>query len=185
MNTKDFYYQHDDRTYLSTEACRYLLEHDLLLDATEGGLIVGPLLAEGGVRLVNFTKKGECFVNKPVDGWTYLLNTYACFYEQEQINTLMTTLIEKMIGHTPYNVPETVKVFDATPRVIDGQQITPFIYTGSPETCFIDRVTTKKYLEQIHRLNQQAWQKYFKGLKDDNDINLSGSIAWNTKQSNN
>ncbi|QIP12243.1 hypothetical protein G8759_06170 [Spirosoma aureum] len=179
MYPDNFFYQHDDRNYLSAEGYAYLKAHDdLFIDATQGGLIMAPSLLMGGFRLVSYTVKGEFFVNDPVDGWCYLLNAYADFHCQQELSTLTISPVDAITFRHGYEVPETVSIFNACPRLIDGQSFTPFVFTGSPQMGIVDRVTTKRHIARLDQLNRQAWETYFTGYRKNEEINGIGTAAY-------
>ncbi|GAB3953269.1 hypothetical protein GCM10028805_36630 [Spirosoma harenae] len=158
MIPKEHTYTKDNgNTYLTADFFNYLRLHDLIVDGSKGGLIIGPTKANGGVTLIGMNREAEVYIGSQAEGWCFLINAYAYHKEESvlirksQHSSLADTLF------MPYPVPDHITLIDATQREIDGKLFTPFIIFDTDTIGTMPRVPAKANLDYLEKINQDAW----------------------------
>jgi hypothetical protein len=126
-----------------------LIDLGLVLNGTEGGLVLGNSHLKGGIHLLQQHNENVFKYVGEMEGWEYLTHfKTAAKYRNEfaEINK-RTKPISKHIK-TTFKIPETCKVIDTTEKEI------AFILVSNYNQFIINRFATKKHIKEIIELDK-------------------------------
>mgnify|MGYP001811217322 CR=1 FL=1 len=179
-------YTRDGQTYLTPEHFRYLIEKDLIIDCSEGGLVLGPSLDEGGIQLINPTRNAEILLSGKMEGWTFLYNAFVSIDYKEAIKTICES--PKNIYDIPeaeYEIPKTIKVIRATPKLIGDDFVTPYLYFSTNFIGTVSKGYSISDLKLLNDMNREAWQTHFIEANPTPTVRTSAALTnFNPRSSN-
>lgn len=119
---------------------RHMYDNNLIIDASKGGLVIGPRHSEGGIKMILLENDSINFVGE-MEGGEFLINTFA----SQKFHKRLFEINSYKGEYQPIN--ETISV-----RKI----IVPkggMIILGGPQTI-IKRSATSKYLNELQEINE-------------------------------
>lgn len=154
-------YQRNNNSYMVSEYYQYLLQNDLIVDGSAGGLIQCPTPISGGIQLIQMNRDAEVFMAQKVEAWHFLINAFASSQYENEIKELCPPSVIGDAFFIPYPVSPSINTIIVEPKKIDGRLMTPYVFFG---TNFIEVVGKQRAKEKLHRLNElnvAAWQTHF------------------------
>lgn len=170
-------YTRQGATYLTPEYFQFLRDHELLIDVSAGGLIIGPTKAEGGITLMGCNENVEFFVAGQLEGYQFLVNDFARFENEDKLNQLSRHLLAADQLFIPYVVPSPINVLVVAPKEVEGQLLTPVLYYSTRHMCVMPRVPAQKNLSFLDTINRDAWLRHVTEKQPPGKIRESARLA--------
>ncbi|WP_198175091.1 hypothetical protein, partial [Spirosoma arboris] len=148
-----------------------------IIDVSEGGLLCGPPLTQGGIALLGCNKDGEVFISGQAEGWQFLINAFAEFDNQKVLLPLSKHAQLADFLFVPYSVPAHINVFTVVPKEVEGKLITPVLFHCTNYLGVMPRVPAKANLSFLDIINREAWLKHYVEKQPEGTMRDSALIA--------
>jgi hypothetical protein len=150
-----FYYQ---QLFTYEKVSEYLLK-GLAIDATNGGLILGPSHDEGGIYMLKNVGNGYSLIGE-IEGYEYLHNPAAIGYFNESLSRLNDK--SEMIGKfEEYCVPSNIRIIDARTedKSLHNARLLTLDFRIVP-MVICNKYSTKRKLSEINEMNSSVYHEY-------------------------
>ncbi|AEI46901.1 hypothetical protein [Runella slithyformis] len=146
------YYERDGINFLTANAVAYLMEQKLIVEAPKGGLILGPSHNEGGVNVFRW-ENDEFPIVAEFEGWEYLANPFFTAQYSQQLEAINSEF-DGTAPFTEYEIPSNIQLLDLRPN---QQGLRKWLILGKAAQWIINRHSTQKHLDWLHKTNQEIW----------------------------
>lgn len=140
------------QTIYSQHEVNILIEKELAVDGSKGGLILGRSHKEGGVPVIKWNGV-EYERNIEVEGYEYLFSSWSSHLYLSHLGRLNTSVQESIFKpFRSYTIPSDTSLIDA--RL---ESDTKAIIIGLFKTFIVRRSATKKYLKTLDLINKNVF----------------------------
>ncbi len=127
----------------------------LIVDGSNGGLLIGPLHEEGGILVVRDYMSDQCLVGE-IEGWEYLLNEAATKKHEKdivRINSYCQHQVEYGYWRSG-DIPTNVKIIDMRHKLVDGKWERPLLLISGSKLRCVNKHSTRLYLYELDKFNR-------------------------------
>lgn len=142
------FYVIDNNHYISSQLYNLLLKDNLIIDAQNGGLVLGPFHTEGGIQVIQNTPVGYR-ITAEMEGYEYLINANSTDFYFEELTTLNANTKPELTHFPDYSVPKHITTIKTT-----GNEV----LLASPFSQFvINKKATEKHLDRLEDINDWVY----------------------------
>lgn len=134
------------------ERFRFLVENDLIVDGTSGGLLLGPSHDDGHLLVIT-EQFNIYYLYAYVEGWEYLMKPSKTKMHLEELKIINKPI---NVGFKEYEIPENISILDCRDKIINGVREKTYLLISLPpySQFIVNKRSTKKYLDRLEQLNR-------------------------------
>jgi hypothetical protein len=147
----------DNKLLLTLTDLEPLVQAKKIVDGTRGGLILGNLHSEGGIKVIRQYQNEELYeVIAEFEGWEYILNPYATYKECELLTKINSEFVGFKETFREYEIPTDIDILDTRATSGEGKDLNKLILLGEYSQFIINKHSTKKHLHLLNELNKKG-----------------------------
>lgn len=139
---------------ISNEEFKILKENNVIIDCSNGGLVLGNSHEKGGINLIRKNKiENNYSIILELEGWEYIISPKATYYKREHLRKINSEFQNTNLKFLEYEIPEDTMIIDARP--IDKNDLTSgkLLLIDEYEQWIINKHSTKKHLTELNYIN--------------------------------
>ncbi|MCX6218377.1 hypothetical protein [Spirosoma sp.] len=154
----DIFYWREGKRIVRSEFMHFLFHHKLIVNAAEGGLVLGPSHDDGGIQLIaqldnEYIWRGE------MEGYEYLVNPIGTDKYHQELTNINTSNPPNIFLFEEYEVPKNISILDCRPITIDGMEFTKWIGLTNYNHWIVNKTATQSHLLIINNINVTSWNE--------------------------
>lgn len=132
---------------------RPLVEKNLIIDVSPGGLLLGNTHDDGGILVIRHFNIEYYEVVAEFEGWEYILNANATLHCLHKLHYINDELKGPEKPFSEYVIPESISILDVRPICQADLATRPMLILGSRDQFIVNRHSTKKYIIELEEIN--------------------------------
>ncbi|EFK36810.1 Uncharacterised protein [Chryseobacterium gleum] len=125
--------------------------NNMIMDANDGGLVLGPLHANGGIQVLQMNEDGSFNHCTEMEGWEYITSSLITENEREEllaINEIYKNYDKNL--NTEFLIPASCKIIDVSHLSM------PVLLIDDYGRVIINRLSTKEYINRIIEIDNKT-----------------------------
>jgi hypothetical protein len=136
---------HDKETYISEYFYNHLKKHSMIVDGTEGGLVLGLPHSSGGVQIIRKTPNGILIAGE-MEGDEYLINSESCVIYSSRLGQINNEF-NHHTNSTPlpdFTFPDNITKIVTFKRILEVSAESQFI---------VNTLATQRHYQELEDIN--------------------------------